>query len=285
MWPSGGLRAPLRPRPLLPPWSFRNQLQNKQSYRRGSAPQDGTRHPCLPSSSSAKLERSCTPAREGAGTVPATSLQESSTQGNGVPARGFGVWEVARGSQHPEPAWALHPSPETAGAGGAPGRAQSTGHASTSTPRQAPPSSHTPLWAVTVTPPPDMTLAGVDSISGAVSRRGWLPALPATCAGSQQRSRPAAVPRSSLWPLSCREGHGAQRPVTTKGRRAPDPRLCHQGAAGKRSPWEDGGRRHRARSLGVSSKPPSRSDVAPGGRARGRLRPPGGLQGQNLTRG
>lgn len=57
---------------------------------------------------------SCTPAREGAGTVPATSLQESSTQGDGVPARGFGVWEVARGSQHPEPAWALHPSPETA---------------------------------------------------------------------------------------------------------------------------------------------------------------------------
>lgn len=34
--------------------------------------------------------------------------------------------------------------------------------------------------------------------------------------------------------LSFREGHGVQRPVVTKGQRAPDPRLRHKGATGKR---------------------------------------------------
>lgn len=109
-WPQGSSETS----PSSSSLELQEPAAEQTELQKGQRPQDGTRHPCLPSSSSAKLERSCTPAREGAGTVPATSLQESSTQGDGVPARGFGVWEVARGSQHPEPAWALHPSPETA---------------------------------------------------------------------------------------------------------------------------------------------------------------------------
>lgn len=158
------------------------------------------------------------PARAGAGMLSGYPLQSPALRGEGILARGFRCGRRPGGGAGPEPAaclWAWTPQslPENRWA------------CLYRSPKDTPPQcSGCPGSSLPDTPPAVTPAGGAQLSRGRVpAASGWLPAPPrppsptlACHTGSQPRPADPPCPGPHPPLLSCREGHGAQRPIAAE---------------------------------------------------------------------